>query len=811
FHKALSGETIVYHSAVESAHLALLERATDGRRPIVWETEKIPLGTKEKFVTFIWLAGISSSMGVHKFDMFINNEHWFTFHNPRDSSEKIWTVEGRNGATLTFCAVKVDVFHDLFGYAFLKLPVSLFKKGEPLTIRVAGETAGSPAWYMTFQYSLEPRTRIQSLPALVSKQGSMFQLINVSIAHFSVPKSVSVYTDPQQKIKQLLTWGVNSISLPIRAAPKEQLVDVMIEAEDKLVRKEKLTVKPVQRRELYLLPHSHTDIGYSAHQVEVEKNHIKYIDQAIEIAKRTSSYPPEAQFKWNIEVLWALESYLAHAPGARQDTVIDAIKKGWIGVNGLYANLLTGLCNPEELLWATEYARRIAKQYGIPITTAMITDIPAYTSATVTALSLGGIKYFSSGPNYMPSLPDHGDRIGHSLKAWGDRPFYWVSRSGQSKVLFWMAGRGYSWFHGLNTGTLNQANPAQIFAYLNELDSTGYPYDIVQVRYTIGGDNGPPDSTLSDFVREWNTRYVSPRFVISTTQHMIEEFERRYGKDLAIVQGDLTPYWEDGAVSTAKEVALNRNSAETLVQAEALYALFNPKGYNPDDFYSAWRKVLLFDEHTWGAWNSISEPDSPSVKAQWDYKQAFAVEGNREAKNLMNRVLGVMKPSPSKVSAIDIVNTNSWARTDLVILPKDLPLSGNRVKDKRGAGVPSQRLSTGELAVLAKDVPPMSAKRLFFEPGNPSEFDSKLSINETTISNGDISLSLDRTTGAIKSLLWKKLGRDLVDTSRGAGLNQFFYIPGRDPKSALTDSSVKISVKEPGPLVASLLIESAPE
>ena len=90
---------------------------------------------------------------------------------------------------------------------------------------------------------------------------------------------------------------------------------------------------------------------------------------------------------------------------------------------------------------------------------AMITDIPSYTWSVVPALAQSGVRYFSSGPNYMPNLTDGGDRIGGALKAWGDKPFYWISPSGKEKILFWMAGRGYSWFHGLNMGELSLAEP----------------------------------------------------------------------------------------------------------------------------------------------------------------------------------------------------------------------------------------------------------------------------------------------------------------------------------------------------------------
>lgn len=56
------------------------------------------------------------------------------------------------------------------------------------------------------------------------------------------------------------------------------------------------------------------------------------------------------------------------------------------------------------------------------------------------------------------------------------------------------------------------------------------------------------------------------------------------------------------------------------------------------EFAAAWRNVILYDEHTWGAHNSISEPDLAFVKGQWAIKQRFALDA-RSGKLGEERVL----------------------------------------------------------------------------------------------------------------------------------------------------------------------------
>jgi hypothetical protein len=48
------------------------------------------------------------------------------------------------------------------------------------------------------------------------------------------------------------------------------------------------------------------------------------------------------------------------------------------------------------------------------------------------------------------------------------------------------------------------------------------------------------------------------KFAISSTSTAFSAFEERYGSDLQQLKGDLTPYWEDGAGSSALETRMNR-------------------------------------------------------------------------------------------------------------------------------------------------------------------------------------------------------------------------------------------------------------
>jgi hypothetical protein len=437
----------------------------------------------------------------------------------------------------------------------------------------------------------------------------------------------------------------------------------------------------------------------------------------------------------------------------------------------------------------------------------MHTDIPGLAWPTVTALAQAGVRYFSSGPNYMPNLrPDGGDRIGSTLTEHGDRPFWWVSPSGRERLLMWVAGRGYSWFHGGYLGRITDAATRGLLDYARELTERGYPYDMVQVRYTVGGDNGPVDPKLPELVASWNERYETPRLTLDSVQGLFEAFERRYGSSLPEKRGDLTPYWEDGAISSAGEETLARAAARRLVQAEALWALADPAAFPRDRAEEAWRRLLLWHEHTWGAAASISEPDRPDVVAQWEYKRAFALEADRASRALLDEAIaraGTTGDARGR-GPLHVVNTLAVPRDGLVVLPADASRAGDRVSAEGGAALPSQRLRDGSLAVAVSGVPALGSLPLRLAPGRPHPPADRAAAEGNVLENAALRVELDPRTGAVRRLFDKARGLDLAGPQ---GLARYRYVPGLDPALAQDAGPAAITVEESGPLVVVLRAE----
>jgi alpha-mannosidase len=802
YRKTIEGQTITYRSSHPDAEVALLVRARKDAHSITWETDTIPDAFLGDQYRLIWLAGLEKDGfqnpgEVHSFDFIVNGTKWLSFKNGKDSAANKWRVRAANGAELSFETTMVDRAGDLFGYMILAIPKRLVPSGKPLTIQVVGEDAESGDWFMTFQYSFSFQPRMRLEPGILRSKTGESQMIRMSLDNLRRGRAIQIFVQNKQITSTVLSVGSNVFYIPITVVKEPKEIPIFFTVNDVRISRRLVPVRPVRNRDIYILSYSHNDIGYTDLQSNIEKKQMKNLDIALDLIQKTKEYPDDARFKWNIEVLWAFDSYMRQATDAKRQEVIDAVRGGRLGLNGLYANFLTGLAGAPEMNHFMEYARNFSTTYSLPITTALTSDVPGFTWGIVPALAQSGVKYFSISPN--PS-----DRIGYTLETWGDRPFYWKSQSGKEKILTWVARESYASFH---EGDLTKLGDEKIFKLVRKLDDLDYPYEIVQLPYTVGGDNGPPDVNLSEFVKRWNERYLSPRLIIATHEQLFAEFERRYGATLPTLGGDFTPYWEDGAASTSSETALNRQAAGRLIQAEAVWAMRSPAAFPTDEFSSAWRNVLLYDEHTWGAYNSISAPDTQFVKDQWANKRQFAVDADSLSKSLLIKALTEDPKSKKGEIAVDVFNTNSWERTDVVYLTKEQSAAGDLVVDAAGNVVPSQRLSTDELALLVKEIPPMSSRRFIVRKG-AAHSAGTVSAAKNTVENSLLSVSVNPTTGAISSLMWKRNGLELASDREGRGLNEYIYVPGTDPKDAKRIANVRVSVKEKGKLVSSLLVEA---
>ena len=686
----------------------------------------------------------------------------------------------------------------------------------------------------------------KGLPFITIDGGREYQAAELTLTNNgdSVPVSVRIAGMADQVIG--VGHGDRTVEIRVPEVSADSTVDVTLVwgARETGAATGKVALQPVRKMTIYILPHSHNDIGYTEIQTKVEVKQMNNLLTGIEYARRTKDYPEGARFVWNLEGLYAADLYLHRMNEDQKAAFFSAVRDGGVALNGMYLNTLTGLCRPEELLQLFHYSTELSQQCGVTTDAAMISDVPGYTWGTVAAMAQAGIKYFSAAPNFF-------DRIGNILQQVEDKPFYWVSPSGKEKVLVWIPYRGYALSHEMPEGLTQRF----VVKYLDTLHKKGFPYDISYIRWSGHGDNAVPDMTICDFVKDWSSKYAWPRFIISSTSTAFKAFEQRYGDQLPQEHGDWTGYWEDGAGSSAYETAENRASSSRLSQAEALWAmkegaressvrkdvggsvqgsagedargLAGMGAFPVDSFASAWQHVILYSEHTWGAYKSVTDPLDPMTKEQWAIKKSYATEADSLSRELVRGAVGASgagrgggggaggvgagRGGRRVAHAIDVYNTNSWVRTALVLVSPELSREGDGVRDASGHVVTAQRLSTGELAFVAKGVPPFSAQRYMIVKAagmGAASRASEVRAEAASLDNGLLHVVIDQRTGAIKSLRARAVDNDFVDTAAGEYLNDYLFLQGSNLADLQRNGPVTISVKEKGPVLATLEITS---
>ena len=635
FKEKVDGEDIQYFSPYhEFAPLALLTRC-NGESPIRFKGQ-LPK-SKNQRCSYEFLMGHSSgtSGGDRNFDIYLNGHLLCTMTTKaKQKNLGSMVVYQDNEVSVVFDILEYDINGDAFGHLIISVPIERVKEEALFEIFGTSQVI-SRDWMMVFQYVPQLEVNCQAT-SLIYRKGER-RCIQISANNFE-KESIQIRLSSRNMDTILsLDPGYNLLSVP--SYPQYfSGVDTLIvtnyhkdfESPLKIFH---LEVLPHKHYEMNIIHHSHNDIGYSHHQTEVEKIQTKNIRSAIRWIEKAKAESQEVY--WHIESLWAVENFMKVASDQEKNQFVFYVKSGNLVLSANYANVLNGLCHPEELKWTLEYAQKLQSITGRDIRNAMITDIPGITYSALNNYVQNNIPFLSLGPNYVEKHADHGDRVGSVIEQTGDTYFYWhPNKTSQEKVLVWTAGKGYSYFHNIQDNEKQFQWEKRIAKYADELTAKKYPLDLVQLRYTKNADNGPVDTTLHTFVQNWNNVYSSPTLSIASLDQLYFKIEKNYEAIGHVYGGEISPYWEDGALSTAKEEIEIRQVVQRLLQLEERWNNTERDKSPSIDFYSIHRDIVLYHEHTWGSWCSISDPYSPFTTQQWHYKKSFLTEARRKLKEI---------------------------------------------------------------------------------------------------------------------------------------------------------------------------------
>lgn len=630
----------------------------------------------------------------------------------------------------------------------------------------------------------------------------------------------TICSDKKEWIPLDVKEGIDSLTvlLPFGSGVKSDCkAEFILKSKGKDL-KASVTVPALRQWTVMIYPHSHVDIGYTNTQANVETIHRRNLINGIELAKKTANYPKDARYLWNPEVLWPVERFLKRATPDQKQYIIDAVQKGYLHLDASYVNTNTTAAADEEMFEFLGHSRELENLTGKKIETYVQVDVPGMSWGIVPVAARQGIKYIFA-------MNNGSDRVGLSTKL-SFKPFWWKSIDGKSKVLFLQPGsytpgenaKGHDYWPKLagqtDTSKLMQIvktdHPREHFIdkylalKLPELEKSDYyPYDIFTMSWAMA-DNTPIDADLPDAVKSWNEDYAFPHLVIAGATEIMKSFEKKYGDQLPVLSGDFTEYWTDGLGTAAKQTSMNRASKERLIQDETLWTMLHPGEPAPrSEIKEAWRNVSMGTEHTWCYMDPSKQPITNDIL---NVKFGYFQTAEDKSKALMNLALSPVAQNESSI--IGVFNTLSWSRNGLVRVSAKQSENFNSINDAQGNTIVSQRLSTGELVFLAKDIPAFGSKNYFLKNKKMSTTGNLVKGN--VLDNGIVRVVIDSQTGDISSLI--NGSSEFVNKEAASNLNSYRYLHGDDsPEKASGTSNAKISIQENGPLLASILVESQAE
>ncbi len=568
--------------------------------------------------------------------------------------------------------------------------------------------------------------------------------------------------------------------------PSDFQVDVEV-GKDRVARR-RVRLTPAKRWTLYWLSSIPTDVGYTDLQEKTLEIHRKNLDAAL------ARLATNRDFRFTAECALQVLSFLENRSTEAGDALLQAIRDGRLGWHVLFANMLTGLLDHETFARLVWPAGKLARERGLTFSTAQITDVPGQTWTLPMLLAASGVKYLASGANpqrAVPLLPP--PPTGGADGTVYPQLYYWEAPDG-SRVLHW---RAYQSGDGARFGF--DAGP-EVMAHrlsdwlLNQpaLLAQNWPYDIALLYGADGQANAPMKEAMVANLQEYGRRYLFPRIIAARGEDFFREIERRFGPRIPVRRGDTGIYWEDGAASTAAELAAFR-AAQLQARAAEIVSLWDDRleaaDEDPAERAAVWRDLLLFGEHTWGADVSVSNPSSRQTIAQWEYKRRFIDAGAAAARDQLTEGLLQLGRATRAGRGRLVFNAGAWERTDVV----RVPAGAGKTLAFDGRELPSVDLDDGEALVLFRDVPPLgyiAMTEADREPRPPASDGEALEA-----SAGGFTVRLDPATGAIRALAGPD-GKERVKPSEWSGLNQLVYVRGGE-RSALWTSSDRDDLKNP--------------
>lgn len=391
-------------------------------------------------------------------------------------------------------------------------------------------------------------------------------------------------------------------------------------------------------KEVYIVHHSHTDVGYTDLQEQVIYNQINNIRTAVGLL--SGKIPADGArmgLKWNCETWYCVEQFLQTASQEEKQAFFDLVRQEKIGLSANYLNM-------NDTVDCTYLDRKLGRmqktcgEYGVSVKTAMIADINGISLGHRDALLRNGVEFL-----YTNIHTHHGMYPLYQ----NQNAYFWENAQGQ-RLLVWN-GEHYNLGNALGLvfnknvnfmtenyfGKSPENQPLErlhrnLAESIAEYEENGYPYDFYITSVSgVFSDNAPINPAIAETVAAYNERYGTEVTLKMVTLQELYDAIREKTADAPVYRGAMNDWWGNGVGSTPYAV---KHYKEAIRFSRICDRLEEKTGlHNETLAQAAGDNALLYAEHTWGHSATVTNPYDTMVTNLDIRKTSYASKAHEAA------------------------------------------------------------------------------------------------------------------------------------------------------------------------------------
>lgn len=628
----------------------------------------------------------------------------------------------------------------------------------------------------------DEKVKIYSTSVVKRNNGIPLQVGIIEVADKTI-KSIDIELKFPNGIKNYqfsnLDENQHVVSFDFPVLKKRTKVQVRISKNRAKIFEKTVWFLPPKTWKIYDVQVSHHDLGYADYYQMMRRDVREMgIENALEYARKTDSWPKESQFHWTVETSEPMIQFLSNQSQEVLDELYDRIEKGQIALGGVHNSVSTEKLGYEAMARLFYTPNRYVSDWfnTKPSKTALITDVVGFTRSLAMYSKEADIPYFMFGRNSTVKAFD---------RAEDDAAFYWQSPDKDSKMTLCKV------WHYYSPDRLVKYDLREVAALSRRYENhKNYPYSCLLAEDSF--DFGMPDFKNVEGIKKWNEEYANPVIVSGTFDMFFDDLNSQQDIESSKTYDEDVPNaWADEDQTDAEYAAKAKRLNASLPSAEkwaTIASATSSVAFPWIDIYQAYHGLLMWGEHTNGAHAEGPIYTPPSLDDQtaanityYELEQEMHRDLVRETEFFKEKAekasTQLFKSEITTKSQNTLVVNNPLVRKRSDYVSIDIQAANVKkiIDNTTGNEVQFQLGDNNTAFFYAENVPSLGYKTYTLKLGKSTKIPEYRSGSAPKIDNDFYTIEFDSKSGGIKSLFDKNLKRELIDQNAKFKLNEYYF------------------------------------